>query len=160
MHKSRIVLKALKNTSKNKPFSIIVLGAAIAAGIGMQLLPPQILRNIIDTHISKGISEGIWILAAYYLFAIIAGAAADLLREITLASVGQDLLSSIRHSMAKKLLKLPAAYLSDNSVGSVMSYFTSDVDTVGTVLTSGLISIMAQGSAMAAQARWWVVRAP
>lgn len=145
MNKSRIILKALKNTSKNKPLSIFVLAAAIAAGIVMQLLPPQILRSLIDNHISKGTSEGIWILAAYYLFAVIAGAAADLLREITLASVGQDFLSSIRHSMAKKLLKLPAAYVSDNSVGSIMSYFTSDVDTVGTVLTSGLIGIMAEG---------------
>lgn len=145
MNKNKVVVRALKNTCKNKPAEIVVLIIAIITGIGMQLLPPQILRNIIDNHISKGVTQGIWLLSAYYLLAVVLGAAADLAREITLALVGQDLLSNIRYSMAKKLLKLPIQYLSKNSVGSLMSYFTSDVDAVGTVLTSGVVGIMADG---------------
>lgn len=145
MSKNKIIVTALKSTIKNKPLSIVILAIAIAAGIGMQLLPPQILRNIIDNHISMEINEGIWVLSAWYLMTVVLGAAADFAREITLAAVGQSFLANIRHAMAKKLLKLPVGYLSSNSVGSVMSYFTSDVDTVGTVLTSGLIGILADG---------------
>ncbi|WP_315121764.1 ABC transporter ATP-binding protein [uncultured Clostridium sp.] len=145
MRKNKIVLNAFVDTCKNKPFSIVSLIIAIIVGIGMQLLPPQILRNIIDNHISKGISEGIWVLATWYLLAVIVSAVADLVREMSLAIVGQNMLANIRYNMAKKLLKLPISYLSNNSVGSTMSYFTSDVDAVGTVLTSGVISIIADG---------------
>lgn len=143
MNDTKIIRNAFKATRSKKPVVITVLVFSIAAGIGMQLLPPQILRNMIDNHITKGISSGLWVLAAYYLFAVILGAAADLAREITLASVGQDLLSNIRFYMAEKLLRLPVAYFSNNSTGALMSYFTADVDTVGSALTSGIISIMA-----------------
>ena len=145
MKKNSTVIKAFKETWEKKPWSVVVLILSILLGIAMQLLPPQILRKIIDDHISKGVTDGLWILSAYYLLAIIISAVADLIREMTLEAVGQNMLANIRLNMAKKLMRLPIAYMSNNSVGNIMSYFTSDVDAVGTVLTSGVIGIIADG---------------
>lgn len=145
MRKYQIVSKSFKDTCKNKPFILAALIIAIITGIFMQLLPPQILRNIIDNHISKGVTEGIWTLSVYYLLTVIISGAANFIQELTMAVIGQGTLANIRYNMAKKLSKLPIAYFSNNSVGNIMSYFTSDVDAVGTLLTSGVIGIAVDG---------------
>ena len=56
--KSKIVSNAIKTTCKDKLIYIIFLIIAIIAGILMQLVPPQILKNIIDNNISTGIYDG------------------------------------------------------------------------------------------------------
>lgn len=137
--------KAFKSTFRKRPFTVFILIISILGGIGMQLIPPQILRSIIDNYISKGKIEGIWTLAFIYLLVVLLSGIFDFFREFTMAIVGENMLSEIRYSMAKKLSKLPISYFSNNSVGGIMSYFTSDVDAVGTLVTSGVIGIIADG---------------
>ena len=143
--KNKIVSNAIKTMSNNKFKYIIILIIAIIAGILMQLVPPQILRNIIDNNISKGAYNGLWKLSSYYLLAVVLGGIADFMREYMMAIIGQDIILNIRLNMAKKLSKLPILYFSNNAVGEIMSQFTSDVDAVGTVFTSGLIGILSDG---------------
>ena len=143
--KNKIVSNAIKATSNNKLKYIVILIIAIIAGILMQLVPPQILRSIIDNNISKGVYNGLWKLSSYYLLAVVLGGVADFMREYMMAIIGQDIILNIRLNMAKKLSKLPILYFSNNAVGEIMSQFTSDVDAVGTVFTSGLIGILSDG---------------
>ncbi len=145
MKRNKTVTMAIKSTCKNMPLAIIGLISAIIMGIAMQLLPPQILKNIIDNNISKGISEGVWKLSWLYLMAVIISGMADFLREFMMAIIGQNILSNIRLNMGKKLSRLPISYFSNNSVGGIMSYFTSDVDAVGTLFTTGIIGMLADG---------------
>ena len=140
--KNKIVSNAVKTTCKNKLIYIIFLTIAIVGGILMQLVPPQILKNIIDNNILKGIYDGILKLSIYYLLAIVLGGIADFMREYMMATIGQDILLNIRLNMAKKLSRLPISYFSNNAVGEIMSQFTSDVDAVGTLFTSGLIGLL------------------
>ncbi|WP_055667217.1 ABC transporter ATP-binding protein [Desnuesiella massiliensis] len=148
MSSNRLVFQAFKETCKNNILIVITLIISAITGIAMQLIPPQILRNIIDGYISKGITEGLWTLAYFYLLSVIVSGVADFIRELTMSIVGQNTLANIRYNMAKKLSKLPISYFSNNSAGAIMSYFTSDVDVVGTLLTSGVIGIMADGLKM------------
>ena len=140
--KNKIVSNAVKTTCKDKLIYIIFLAIAIIGGILMQLVPPQILKNIIDNNILKGIYDGILKLSIYYLMAIVLSGAADFMREYMMATIGQDILLNIRLKMAKKLSRLPISYFSNNAVGEIMSQFTSDVDAVGTLFTSGLIGLL------------------
>ena len=143
--KNKIVSNAIKTTGNNKLKHIIFLIIAIIAGILMQLVPPQILKGIIDNNIAKGVYDGLWKLSFYYLLAVILGGFADFVREYMMAILGQDIILNIRINMAKKLSKLPISYFSNNAVGEIMSQFTSDVDAVGTVFTSGLIGMLSDG---------------
>ena len=140
--KNKIVSNAVKTTCKDKLIYIIFLIIAIVGGILMQLVPPQILKNIIDNNILKGIYDGILKLSICYLLAIVLGGIADFIREYMMATIGQDILLNIRLNMAKKLSRLPISYFSNNAVGEIMSQFTSDVDAVGTLFTSGLIGLL------------------
>ena len=143
--KNKIVSNAIRTTCKDKLIYIIFLVIAIIAGILMQLVPPQILKNIIDNNISKGIYDGVWKLSTYYLLAIVLGGVFDFIREYMMATLGQGILLNIRLNMAKKLSKLPISYFSNNAVGEIMSQFTSDVDAVGTLFISGLIGLLSDG---------------
>ncbi|MFA6941912.1 MAG: ABC transporter transmembrane domain-containing protein, partial [Clostridiaceae bacterium] len=118
--KNRIIENSLKTTAKEKPFSIILLFVAIILGILMQLVPPQILKNIIDNNISKGIYQGIWKLSYYYLIAVLISGFADFIRELMMANIGQDILLNIRYNMGKKLSCLPISYFSNNPIGQVI----------------------------------------
>lgn len=143
--KNKIVSTAFKTTCKNKLIYIIFLIIAIIAGILMQLIPAQILKNIIDNNISKGIYDGVLKLSCYYLLSVVLGGAADFMREYMMATLGQDVLLNIRLNMAKKLSRLSISYFSNNAVGEIMSQFTSDVDAVGTLFTSGVIGLLSDG---------------
>ncbi len=140
--KNKIVSLSFRRTFRNKFMYIIFLFIAITAGIAMQLVPPQLLKNIIDNNISKGVYAGVWKLSCYYLLAVVLSGLADFMREFMMAIVGQDMLMNIRLNMAKKLSKLPIGYFTNNAVGEIMSQFTSDVDAVGTLFTSGLIGMI------------------
>lgn len=145
MKHNGITVSALKSTIKNKLIQSIFLIAAILGGISMQLVPPQILKSIIDNNISKGIYSGVMKLSLYYLLAVILSGAFDFLRELMMAIIGQDILANIRYNMGKKLKKLPISYYSNNAVGEIISRFTSDVDAVGTLFSEGLVGMLADG---------------
>lgn len=140
-----IVRTSLKTTYKNKFIQNIFLAIAIFGGIAMQLVPPQILKSIIDNNISKGIYNGVMKLALLYFLAVILSGTFDFLREYMMAVIGQDILANIRYNMGKKLATLPIAYFSSNAVGEIMSRFTADVDAIEILFSEGLIGILADG---------------
>lgn len=140
---NNIILSSLKVTAKKKPLNVVLLFAAIILGISMQLVPPQLLKNIIDNNISLGVSQNLWKLSMYYMLAVIISGLADFIREYMMAVIGENMLSNIRYNMGKKLSRLPISYFSNNPIGEVMSRFTADVDAVGTLFTSGLIGMLA-----------------
>jgi ATP-binding cassette, subfamily B, multidrug efflux pump len=145
MNKNRLVISSLKISIKSRPLYFALLFIVIITGIAMQLIPPQILKRIIDKNISTGIYSGVWKLAGFYLLAVVISGISDFIRELMIAIIGQDILSHIRFNMANKLSKLPIAYFSSNSIGGIMSHFTSDVDSIGTLFTSGIIDMLADG---------------
>lgn len=140
---NKIVTSAFKDTLKNKKLSLIILVIVVIFGIVMELIPPQLLRLIIDDNIANGIYEGVWKFSLFYLSAIILSRISDFIREVMIANIGQDALSKIRYNMAKKLKKLPISYYSHNAVGEIMSRFTADVDSVGVIFSEGLVGMIA-----------------
>jgi ATP-binding cassette subfamily B multidrug efflux pump len=145
MSNHKIVKASLSSTLRAKPFAIFLLFISIVTGIAMQLLPPQILKTIIDKNISAHIYSGVWKLSIYYLLAVVISGISDFIRELMIAITGQNMLANIRFNMAKKLSKLPIAYFSNNPIGGIMSHFTSDVDSVGSLFTTGLVGMLADG---------------
>lgn len=141
----KIVISAFKATYREKPFWVVTLLITIVFGTLLQLLPPQLLKIIIDKHIETGYLKGIWTLAFAYLMVVVLGGVFDFFRELTIALVGENMLAEIRLKMAEKLSRIPISYFNKNAHGTIISYFTSDVDAVGTLVTTGVIGMMADG---------------
>jgi len=78
-----------------------------------------------------------------YLGAILVIGLTDFLREYGTTVFGQRMLLSIRRLMLDKLSKLPVRYFNNTPAGETMSRFTTDIDAINTLFTSGVVSAIA-----------------
>ncbi len=120
----------------------IVLFVTIIAGMGLQLLPALLLRDIVDNHFTNKLFEGVWRLAVYYLAVMAAINTAEFIKAIITTWLGQQTLLEVRNNMAARLLKLPISYFAKTSVGEVMSRLTTDVGAINTLFSAGIINAL------------------
>ena len=129
------------NTCKKNIVQFIFLIISIFGIVSLQLLPPQILRKIVDDYLQKGIYDGIVNLGIIYLVVTLVSYLADFFKTILTTFIGQKVILEIRYFMSGKLMKLPMSYYNRTSVGDVMSRFTQDVEAVNTLFSDGLINM-------------------
>lgn len=116
---------------------VFVVGAVVAAS----LLPPQILRLIVDEHLMTGRGEGLLSMGVLYLAAFALVGLFDFLKGWLLTTAGQSIVKNVRSEMQRKLTRLPAGYFTKNSSGQIASKFINDVDNISTLFTSGVVSM-------------------
>ena len=78
------------------------------------------------------------ILISVYLIGVIA----TYLQQRIMLTVSQGALQKIRQELFEKLQKLPVKYFDTHPTGETMSRFTNDVDTIGTMFDTSLLSII------------------
>lgn len=135
-----VVWTVLKSTFGKLKYFYILLGISAALLALLELLPPMLLENIINVSIKSGSIHGTWINAAFYLLASLGSSIFSFIQTYITTYIGQNILIELRLLMADKLKKLPMSYYSKTPVGAIMSRLTSDVESVNTLFSSGLIS--------------------
>jgi len=118
--------------------TVLVLGAAT-----LELVPPFIIRVIVDEHLIVGRSSGLLVLALLYLAASAAVQAMTFLYSYLAATIAQGVLSRLRVRLFAHLQRLPTAYFDRAPLGDVISRCTSDVETLETVFSSGVAVLVA-----------------
>lgn len=78
------------------------------------------------------------IMAVIYLV----GVAATFIQSRIMLSISQNAIEKIRNDLFSKVQSLPVRFFDNNSVGEVMSRFTNDVDNIGVMLDSTIISLV------------------
>ena len=81
---------------------------------------------------------GIILLAIIYLVAVIS----TYVQNKLMLHISQGSIQKIRNDLFKKVQSLPIKFHDTNSTGEVMSRFTNDVDNIGTMLDSTLVSLI------------------
>lgn len=114
---------------------------AVVLIVYLQLVPPQILKRIVDDYLSLNIYDGILGLAVLYLAATVFSYIAEFLRTVLSTYLGQKIILRIRFGMSDKLLRLSVSYYNRHSTGDIMSRFTQDVDAVQTLFTGGIVTM-------------------
>lgn len=136
-----MILKIIASTIKKNlllSFSILftVTGAVIVS-----LLPPLVLGVIVDKLVASQ-SISLYLCVGYFAL-IIATGLFEGSRDIFLTVFGQKITHAIRSTLMLKMTELDADTLSRQEPGSIVSRFVGDVDTVETLFTSGIISMIA-----------------
>jgi len=116
--------------------ALLVFSAFGAATAG--LVPPQLLKLIIDRNFVPKNTEGLLPMTAVYITVLILIGAMDFVKEAVLTVLGQKITREIRIGMVEKLEKVKAGYFSSNESGAVVSRFTNDVDAINTMFTGGI----------------------
>ena len=111
-----------------------------------QLIGSYFLRPIINQFLDKESSDfgrldlfiqALIILGAIYLIGIVA----TYFQNRLILNVSQNAIEKIRNDLNKKLQSLPIKFFDNESKGELMSRFTNDIDNIGTMLDSSLLSL-------------------
>jgi len=122
---------------------LVAIAMLVLAGALFELLPPMLIRWIIDDHLAIGKAEGLLVLAFLYLGATAFGQGLAFVYGYLAASVAQGVLSGLRVQLFGHLQRLPAAYFDRTPLGDAISRCTADVDTLDTMFTSGVAALIA-----------------
>ncbi|MDF2677504.1 MAG: transporter permease [Bacillota bacterium] len=131
----------IKIIKYNKRLVTILLFLIIGVVV-FSLIPPQILKKVIDINFVNKTYDNLLFYAVLYIGIIFLTGILDFFKETVLTVLGQKITKEIRIEMMVKLQKINAMYFSKNDSGVIVSRFTNDVDAISSMFTSGIISMM------------------
>lgn len=137
-----MIKKSMTNVIKNNIGMSILLLFVICGVVVISLIPPQILKYIVDHNLVPKNPDKLLFLAIAYIGVLLFIGVFDFVKEAILTVLGQKITKEIRIQMMEKLEKINAGFFSSNSSGTVVSRFTNDVDAINTLFTSGIIGMV------------------
>ena len=120
----------------------VLLFILIISVVVCSLIPPQILKFIIDEYLAKRKENQLVVPAFSYLLSITIVGVLEFFKEVILLVAGQKITNSLRSDMIEKLRRLPSAYFSEQGAGSLVSRFTNDIDTIQDLFSNGIVSMI------------------
>jgi ATP-binding cassette subfamily B protein len=118
------------------PWLLTLVGVSVLLGAVLELVPPLLIKQIVDAHLKLGRSEGLLWIAALYLGATAAVQAMGFLTEYLTAIIAQGVLRRLRVRLFAHLQTLPLSYYDRTPLGDTISRCTADVETVSTLFTT------------------------
>jgi ATP-binding cassette subfamily B protein len=121
---------------------LLFIAFTILVGAGLELVPPMVMKHIIDGHLAPGMSQGLWLMAVLYLGAVGGGQAVGFLTGYLTALTAQGALHDLRVRLYTHLQSLPLSYHDKTPLGDSISRCTADVDTIDTLFSSGVAGLV------------------
>jgi ATP-binding cassette subfamily B multidrug efflux pump len=137
------VLRRLGSLLARRRGSMVVVGILVLAAAAVELVPPLVIRDVVDRHLTVGRSGGLSTLALIYLLGIAAMQAFTFLYGYLAAAAAQGVLSDLRTRLFAHLQRLPTSYFDRVPIGDAISRCTADVETLETVFSSGVALLLA-----------------
>ena len=137
------VISALKAAVRSHRILTIGTLLCVAASVVTSLIPPLLLKNIID-RLTGGMPLLFTAVLLYFGSLVLEGTLSSA-QETLLVLFGQKMTHALRSEMSQKLIALPASTLVGQNPGEVATRFSGDVDAVEALFTSGIISMVADG---------------
>ena len=135
------VISALKAAVRSHRILTISTLLCVAASVAASLIPPLLLKNIID-RLTGGMPLLFTAVLLYFGSLVLEGTLSSA-QETLLVLFGQKMTHALRSEMSQKLIVLPASTLVGQNPGEVAARFSGDVDAVEALFTSGIISMVA-----------------
>lgn len=135
------VISALKAAVRSHRILTISTLLCVAASVAASLIPPLLLKNIID-RLTGGMPLLFTAVLLYFGSLVLEGTLSSA-QETLLVLFGQKMTHALRSEMSQKLIALPASALVGQNPGEVAARFSGDVDAVEALFTSGIISMAA-----------------
>jgi ATP-binding cassette, subfamily B, bacterial len=108
-------------------WTIALFLASIFAAALLALVPPLVVRAILDTAIPDGDKQLIAWLAAATVGAALADAALQIVQRWCSATVGEGLIADLRTALFEKVQRMPVAFFTRTPTGAIISRLNNDV---------------------------------
>ncbi len=122
--------------------AILLFLVAILAAALLGLVPPLVVRAILDTAIPDGDRAMISWLAALAVAAAVGDASLAILQRWCSARVGEGLIFDLRRALFAKVQRMPIAFFTRTPTGALISRLNTDVVGAQTAVTSTLGSVV------------------
>ncbi len=122
--------------------TIIVFLLAILAAALLALVPPFVIREILDGAIPNDDRDAIKWLAAIAVAAALGDAGLAILQRWCSSQVGEGLIYDLRRALFAKVQRMPIAFFTRTPTGSITSRLSSDVVGAQSAVTSTLGSVV------------------
>lgn len=132
------IIKVVKRNIGTDIFLCIAISGVVLTG----LIPPQILKYIVDHNLVPKSNDKLLFFALIYMGVLLFIGIFDFMKEAVLTVLGEKITKEIRFEMMKKLEKVNAMFFSKNGSGLIVSRFTNDVDAINSLFTSGIIGMI------------------
>jgi ATP-binding cassette subfamily B multidrug efflux pump len=124
-----------------------VVGAALAG-----VAPPLVIRHVVNSNLLPRHTAGLLPASLVYLGAVTAVAGFGYAYSYLSAVVAQQAIAAIRVRLFAHLARLPVSYLDRTPLGDTISRATSDVETIDTLFTDGIATLLGQLASLIAVA--------
>ncbi len=115
----------------------VVLLTAVAA-----LIPPQVLKVIVDDILTGGQEEKLLQFALFYMGSYLLMGFMELIKEGLMVRISQGISTEIRISLLRHVNRLTYREFTRHDSGAMEAYFNNDVLAINRLITSGVISIV------------------
>lgn len=139
---NNLVKKAITKVIKQNTSMMILLFITVCGVVLTSLVPPQILRLIIDNNLVPKNSDKLLTLAIAYLGVLLFIGVFNFMKAALLTILGQKITLEIRMEMMLKLENINAQFFTTNESGTIVSRFTNDVEAINSLFTTGVIGMM------------------
>jgi ATP-binding cassette subfamily B multidrug efflux pump len=117
-------------------WSVTLVAVTVLLGALLELIPPLLVKEIVDEHVQLGRAEGLLRIAMLYLGATAAVQVMGFMTEYLTATIAQGVLRTLRVNLFAHLQTLPLSYYDRTPLGDTISRCTADVETVSTLFTA------------------------
>lgn len=118
----------------------VVLGVLVSAGL--EVVPPLLIRQMVDGPLATGQRTGLLTLALLYLAVTATLQALTFLTTYSTAVAAQGALHLLRVQVFAHLQHLPMPYHDQTPLGDSISRCTADVDTIDSLFSSGVLNVV------------------
>lgn len=139
---NNLIKKSISNVIKQNIGISILLVFMVCGFVITSLIPPQILKYIVDHNLVPKKTDKLLFLAASYIAVLLFIGIFDFVKEALLTVLGEKIIKEIRIEMMEKLEKINAMFFSLNSSGTIVSRFTNDVDAINSLFTDDIIGML------------------
>ena len=142
LYNPKLVRRMVRYLGPHKKHASIAF-VAMATFAGFSYIQPFLIALAVRDYITDGDLGGLkWLMLAFIGFAIGAWIS-ELVRQWAMAHVGHAVLLRMRRDLFDHLMSLSQRFYDDAEVGRVMSRVTSDVQVLQELLTTGVLTVIA-----------------
>ncbi|MDD2481838.1 MAG: ABC transporter transmembrane domain-containing protein, partial [Lutispora sp.] len=121
MMKNSLIKRSITKVIRKNMGISMLLFFAIFGVVVASLIPPQILKYVIDNNLVAKNSDNLFILAVAYMGVLLFIGIFEFIKEAVLTVLGQKITKEIRIGMMEKLEKINAMFFSSNGAGTIVS---------------------------------------
>jgi ABC-type multidrug transport system fused ATPase/permease subunit len=123
---------------------LVAIGVLVLTAAVLEVVPPLVVRHVIDSDLARGDTSGLGVAAALYLAAATGVATASAAYGYLSATVAQRSLASLRTRLFAHLLALPMSYHDRTPRGESISRATADVDAIDDLFSSSVATLLGE----------------